>query len=386
MKEISFRKALERAGQHNFCTGNEVRVLEDGDVLFDGVFEAVKRARRLICLEYYIFRDDETGWSLAELLARRSREGIRVHLIYDHFGSISTPERFWRYLRQHGVQVLPFHPPRLTNFNLYFHRDHRKLTVVDGEVAFTGGLNVGDEYRGYIRKKLAGWRDTGVMVRGPASAFLLEAFGESWQECGGGEIEAGPEADGPAADPAGEGVALLPLLSSSRRGMRALRRLLQFSLYSSRSSIHLTMAYFIPTRKFLMGLIRAARRGVDVKIILPGRSDLRLVSYVSRTYFQMLLQDGVRIYLYQPRILHAKTMIFDGGWTIVGSANLDARSLNYNHECGIGMLDSGLGAEMERLFQHDLRESRPIQEEDLARWPFHERALGTFFSWFHSYL
>ena len=281
------------------------------------------------------------------------------------------------------MKVLPFHPPRWWNPNLYFHRDHRKLVVVDRWVAFTGGLNVGDEYRGYLKKKLAGWRDTGVKVQGPIALAMLEAFNKSWEECGGsGIVETLPTVGrGQEQD-----VAILPLFSSSRKSMRALRQLLQFSVHAAQKSIHLTMAYFIPTRKFLWVLLQAARRGVDVKIILPGQSDLRLVAYVSRTYYKTLLREGVQIFHYQPRVLHAKTMVFDGYWTIVGSANLDARSLIYNYECGVGILDPQLGEEMEGIFMHDLADSTRLTEKDLSRWPIHERALGTFFSWFRSYL
>ena len=168
--------------------------------------------------------------------------------------------------------------------------------------------------------------------------------------------------------------------------MRILKQLLQFSVHAAQKSICLTMAYFIPTHKFLRVLLKAARRGVDVKIILPGQSDLRLVAYASRTYYKTLLREGVKIFHYQPRVLHAKTMIFDGYWSIVGSANLDSRSLNYNYECGVVILDRTVGEEMERIFAHDLQDSKPITEEDLLRWPLHERLLGNFFSWFRSYL
>jgi cardiolipin synthase len=255
--------------------------------------------------------------------------------------------------------------------------------VIDGGVAFTGGLNVGDEYRGYLRKKITGWRDTGVVVKGPIAAAMFEAFKRSWMECKGGRIE------DPPVEPKGEpeqDVAMIPLFSSSRKSMRALRQLLQFSVHAARKSIHLTMAYFIPTRKFLRVLLKAARRGVDVKIILPGQSDLRWVAYASRTYYKTLLREGVQIFHYQPRVLHAKTMVFDGHWSIVGSANLDSRSLNYNYECGVGVMDQGVGEEMERIFQHDLEDSAPVTEEVLSRWPLHERALGTFLSYFRSYL
>ena len=383
MEENSFRRSLEKVSQVSFLSGNSVQVLKDGVAAFEEVFRAVEEAERFICMEFYIFRDDETGWALAELLARKRKQGVRVYLIYDHFGSFSNSGRFWAFLKSQGVEMLPFHPPRLTNINQYLHRDHRKLAVTDRWVAFTGGLNVGDEYRGYLRKKMAGWRDTAVKVKGPIASAMLRAFKKSWRECGGKAIEENLGGLGPQEK---QDVPILPLFSSSRKSMRALRQLLQFSIHSAKKSVHFTMAYFIPTHKFLLGLLKAARRGVDVKIILPGQTDLHVVAYVSRTFYKTLLRAGVQIYHYQPRVLHAKTMVFDGYWSIVGSANLDARSLNYNYECGVGILDQALGEEMERIFVHDLQGSKLVTDEDLSRWPLHERALGSFFSWFRSYL
>jgi cardiolipin synthase len=383
LEDQSFRKTLENVAQASFLNRNSIQIFKDGHLAFEEVFLALEKAERFVCLDFYIFRDDETGWALAKSLARKSKEGIRVYLIYDHFGSLTTSGRFWKFLQSYGVEVLPFHPFQWTNPNLYFHRDHRKLVVIDGGVAFTGGLNVGDEYRGYLRKKITGWRDTGVVIKGPIAAAMFEAFKRSWMEGKGGRIE--DQAVEPRGEP-GQDVAMIPLFSSSRKSMRALRQLLQFSVHAARESIHLTMAYFIPTRKFLRVLLKAARRGVDVKIILPGQSDLHWVAYASRTYYKTLLREGVQIFHYQPRVLHAKTMVFDGHWSIVGSANLDSRSLNYNYECGVGALDQGVGEEMERIFQHDLNDSVPVMEDDLSRWPLHERALGTFFSYFRSYL
>ena len=383
MEDQSFRRTLENVAQAAFLNRNSLQVLKDGHLAFEEVFLALEKAARFICLDFYIFRDDETGWSLAESLARKSREGVRVYLIYDHFGCLTTSRRFWQFLQSHGAKILPFHPFQWTNPNLYFHRDHRKLVVIDGGVAFTGGLNVGDEYRGYLRKKITGWRDTGVLLRGPIAGAMFEAFKRSWMECQGERIEDSP---GEPGRESGQDVAMLPLFSSSRKSMVTMRQLLEFSVHSASKSIHLTMAYFIPTRKFLRVLVKAARRGADVKIILPGQSDLHLVAYVSRTYYKTLLREGVQIYHYQPRVLHAKTMVFDSHWSIVGSANLDSRSLNYNYECGVGILDEGVGEEMERVFQHDLNDSVSVTEDDLSRWPLHERALGTFFSYFRSYL
>jgi len=383
MEENYFRRTLEKVGQASFLSGNSIQILKDGITAFEEVFRAIEEAGRFICLEFYIFRDDETGWALAEVLARKRKQGVRVYLVYDHFGSFSNSGRFWTFLKSQGVEFLPFHPPRLGNLNQYLHRDHRKLVVTDRWVAFTGGLNVGDEYRGYLRNKMAGWRDTGVKVKGPIASAMLQAFKKSWKECGGRSIEENWEGQSSGEE---QDVSLLPLFSSSRKSMRALRQLLQFSIHSAKKSAHFTMAYFIPTHKFLRVLLNAARRGLDVKIILPGRTDLHLVAYVSRTFYKTLLKAGVQIYHYQPRVLHAKTMVFDGCWSIVGSANLDARSLNYNYECGVGVLDRSLGEEMERVFVQDLADSERVAEEDLSRWPLHERALGSIFSWFRSYL
>jgi cardiolipin synthase len=383
LEDQTFRITLEKIAQTSFLHENSIQILKEGHLAFEEVFRAVEEAERFICLDFYIFRDDETGWALAELLARKSREEVRVYLIYDHFGSLTTSNRFWNFLKAHRVEILPFHPFQLTNPHLYFHRDHRKLVVVDGWVAFTGGLNVGDEYRGYLRKKIVGWRDTGVKVKGPIAGAMFEAFKKTWGEDQGRGIEESP---GALKRDLKQNVAMLPLFSSSRKTMRILRELLQFSVQAAQKSIHLTMAYFIPTHNFLWVLLKTARRGVDVKIILPGRSDLFWVAYASRTYYKTLIREGVQIFHYQPRVLHAKTIVFDGHWSIVGSANLDARSLNYNFECGVGILDRGVGEEMERIFQHDLQDSAAVTEEDLCCWPLHERALGTFFSWFRSYL
>ena len=385
MERSSFQKSLERIGKRSFAPGNSIQILKNGDSAFTEVFRAIEKAQRRVCLEYYIFHDDETGWGLAELLGRKSREGIEIYLIYDHLGCLGTTKRFWEFLRKHGVQVRAFHPPRLFYFSLYLHRDHRKLVVVDDAVAFTGGLNVGDEYRGIRKKKRTGWRDTGIRTQGPIVQPMAMAFRESWRMCGGDALPVAPSGMAKGAG-AGEDVLLLPLFSSSRESMRSLRHLLQFSMLSARQSICLTMAYFIPTREFLRLLVRAARRGVEVKIILPGRSDLRLVAYVSRTYYKTLCLAGVKLFHYQPRVLHAKTMIFDGIWSIVGSANLDARSLNYNYECGVGIWDARVGKEMEEMFKQDLSDSRPVTLKEISDWPIHERALGTVFSWFRSYL
>ncbi|MDH7500737.1 MAG: phospholipase D-like domain-containing protein [candidate division NC10 bacterium] len=381
-----WKQAVEAIAQSSFTSNDTFRILKEGKTAFDALFEGIERAERRIALEFYIFRDDETGWALADLLSRKAHQGVKVYLIYDHFGSRGTSVRFWRFLRDSGVMVRAFRPWEWRRPGRYLHRDHRKLVIIDGKAAFTGGFNIGDEYRGYWRKKIAGWRDTGACMEGPIAAAMWGPFERSWRECGGAKIGRGWMEQAPPAAERGDGLQMIPLFSSSRASMRALQRVLHWSILSARKSIYITVAYFIPPRRILQLLSRAARRGVEVKLILPGESDLKFTSLASRVFYPRLLQEGVELFHYRPGILHAKTMVFDGCWAILGSANLDARSFHYNYECGVGILDRGVGGEMTRMFQEDLKESVAVTAEETHRYPLWERAVGRMLLRFRSHL
>jgi len=369
---------IERVYGEKFTAGNEVHVSHDGTTAFEMLFRSVREARRTILLVFYIFRDDRTGRELADLLKEKARQGIRVCVLYDHFGSMLTPRSFWKDMARSGVEVRASRPFRWSAPGEYIHRDHRKLVVVDGRVAFTGGLNIADEYRGqgFFRKKWKGWRDTAVIVKGPAAARLHEIFRKTWEFWGGSPVlPADAHADGRAA----EGLSVIPIFSSSARGRRRMRKLLYWCIRNAEHSICLTTAYFIPSRRMMYILREAAERGVRVRLMLPCRSDLKAVMYASRAMFSRLLKWGVEIYLYRDSILHAKSYVFDNIFSIVGSANLDFQSLRKNDEGNVGVFAPAFAGEMQAIFERDVSRSVRVEPEQWLERPLHVKILERFF-------
>ncbi|GAB4389605.1 MAG: phospholipase D-like domain-containing protein [Thermodesulfovibrionales bacterium] len=361
----------------SFIGGNRVELLERGREAFGRIFDAVRRARRIVCLEFYIFRNDETGEELAGILKQKASQGVQVYILYDHLGSFGTPRRFWKDLRRAGVKARASHAFRWTAPGRYQHRDHRKLVVVDGHTAFTGGLNIANEYRGLHIRKKEPWRDTGVMVKGPAASALMETFMKAWVAFGGEPIEATT-----AEAPAEGDLPVMPIFAHSSRGRRGLRRLLYYSINHSAKSICLTTAYFTPSRRMIETLEAAVARGVSVRLLVPGISDVPAAYYAARAFFHRLLRAGVEIYEYQGMVLHAKTYIFDGVWSIAGSANLDFQSLRWNDEGNIGILDEDFAARMTAVFEEDVSKSLRITMEDWSRRPLWAKIKERFFSLF----
>jgi len=376
---------IERIYKGRFAPGNRVELLWRGAETFRRIFDTLRAAKESICLEFYIFRADETGRELAAILKEKAREGVRVYVLYDHFGSLGTPRRFWRGLREAGVNVSPFHGFDYRNLGRYVHRDHRKLIIVDGEVAFTGGLNIANEYRGFhLRlKHKEGWRDTGVLIRGPVAGALLQSFAKHWRPpksfLDSSQIPF--EVETPHLRPEGV-LPVIPIFAGSARGRRKLRRLLYYSINHSKKSILLTTAYFCPSRRMLETIEAATNRGVEIKLLLPGISDVPAAAYAARAFYERLLERGVRIYHYMGDVLHAKSYVFDCCWSIVGSANLDFQSLRWNDEGNVGILDRDFAAMLTELFHDDLRSSKEIE---LAAWknrPLWGKVKERFFSYF----
>ncbi|MBI5633573.1 MAG: hypothetical protein HZA15_08865 [Nitrospirae bacterium] len=371
-------KSIQRIYGSTFTEGNQVTLVWKDRESFQGIFEAVGKARELICLQFYIFRNDETGRELADILKLRAKEGVTVCLIYDHFGSLFTPEAFWQELREAGVHIRASRPFAWTTPVLYMHRDHRKLIIIDRIQAFTGGLNIANEYRGYYRLiKGSGWRDTGIFLKGPIVKRLLDEFRKSWEIWKGDPIEPRPDVVMPE-----QGVPVLPIFASSAKGRRKMRKLLYYSINSSQKSIYLTTAYFTPSRRMVHILEAAVSRGVDVKLLLPGVSDISAAHFAGRAFFSRLLKAGIEIYTYNGVILHAKTSVFDEIWSIIGSANLDFRSLRRNDEGNVGIMDSSFGKQMTEIFYDDLTRSQKITLEQWHKRPFHEKLREYFFALF----
>jgi len=379
IRNIHFsRRNIEKIYGTPFTDGNNVTLLWKDKELFNNIFNLIKEARELICLEFYIFRNDETGNELAEILKQKASEGVKVFILYDHFGSFGTPMKFWKDLKQSGIQIRASHPFKWTKPFHYVHRDHKKFIIIDGNKAFTGGLNIANEYRGYHRvKKKIGWRDTGIFLEGPIAKTLLDTFKKSWEIWKGTPIHFNKN-----VEPITDGLPVLPIFASSAKGRRKMRKLIYDSISQSQKSIYLTTAYFTPSRRMLQILENAVLRGADVKLLLPGKSDISAAYYAGRAFFTKLLKAGVEIYNYHGEILHAKTSVFDEMWSIIGSANLDFQSLRRNDEGNVGIIDASFGKQMIEIFYEDLKQSETIRLDKWLKRPFLEKVKEKFFAMF----
>jgi len=372
------RKNIQRLYGSHFTDGNKVTLLWKENQSFQIIFDSIKKGKELVCLAFYIFRDDDTGKELAEILKQKVLDGVKVYILYDHFGSLFTPIKFWADLRSAGVQIKASRPFKWASPLHYVHRDHRKLLIIDGETAFTGGLNIANEYRGYHRlKKQRGWRDTGILLEGPVANKLLEEFTKSWTIWRGDPIQFQKK-----IIPVQDGIPVLPIFASSARGRRQMRKLIYYSINNALKNIFLTTAYFTPSRRMLQILENAVKRGVEVKLLLPGRSDIFSAHYAGRAFFSKLLRAGVRIFNYQGEILHAKTFVFDEVWSIIGSANLDFQSLRRNDEGNVGIIDREFGRQMVYIFNEDLKKSLEITLPDWSQRPLTEKVKEHFFALF----
>ncbi len=372
------RETIEQTFGAKFSDGNKVMLLWKGPDSFQSIFDELERARKLICLEFYIFRNDETGSRLASILKRKASEGVKVCVLYDHFGSFGTPRKFWKELRKSGAEIRASRPFKWRDPFHYIHRDHKKLIIIDGVVAFTGGLNIANEYSGYHKVRHGiGWRDTGIFLVGPIATVLLNIFELSWRIWRGTAIPSLPE-----ASQTDDGLPVLPIFVNSAKGRRRMRKLLYHSINQARSCIYLTTAYFAPSRRMLHVLEDAESRGVDVKLLLPGKSDVPAAYYAGRAFISKLLRAGVEVYSYQGEILHAKTAIFDGLWSIIGSANLDFQSLRKNDEGNVGIIDRQFGSQMVEIFEEDLRHSERITLETWSKRSLWEKIKEQFFALF----
>lgn len=372
------RKNIEKIYGTPFTDGNNVTLLWKDKELFHNIFNLIKEAKELICLEFYIFRNDETGNELAEILKQKASEGVKVFILYDHFGSFGTSMKFWKDLKQSGIQIRASRPFKWTKPFHYVYRDHKKVIIIDGNKAFTGGLNIANEYRGYHRfKKKIGWRDTGIFLEGPIAKILLDTFKKSWEIWKGTPIHFNKNVESITG-----GLPVLPIFASSAKGRRKMRKLIYDSISQSQKSIYLTTAYFTPSRRMLQILENAVLREVDVKLLLPGKSDIPAAYYAGRAFFTKLLKAGVEIYNYQGEILHAKTFVFDEMWSIIGSANLDFQSLRRNDEGNVGIIDTSFGKQMIEIFNEDLKQSEKIILEKWLKRPFLEKVEEKFFALF----
>jgi cardiolipin synthase len=345
---------VERATGSSTYRGNQIRLQFEGSASFDAWLEAIDGARRFVYFENYVVRDDRVGRAFREALIAKAHQGVPVCLIHDWLGCWATPNKYWKPMREAGVRVRAFNPPSLAVGDPLgvLQRDHRKLVVADGEVAFVGGFCVGEEWTG--SRSRPPWRDTGVEIRGPAARAAALAFERVWGEIGEPSYLA--RTLHPPADVGSTPVWLI----EGEPGKARVYRTLHLVAAVARSRIWITDAYFVAPRSVTEALAAAARQGVDVRILMPAHNNWPLVGSLSRGGYRALLENGVRLFEWQGPMIHAKTAVADGIWSRVGSSNLNGASLMGNWELDVGVLDPGLAGQLEGLFLADLASSREI--------------------------
>lgn len=362
--------------------GNAVKLLEDGPATYKAMFDAIKKAKDHINVETYIFEDDEVGKAFADALLDKQKSGVQVNLIYDSVGSITTPKSFFQRLEAAGVKVLEFNPvnPLASKKEWSLNRrDHRKIIVIDGETAFTGGINISAVYSraGFSRpswryetRKDAGWRDTHVQIDGPVVAEFQKMFLETWQKQNGDPLPA--KNYFPLLKEKGK-LIVRAVGSSADVPVRQIYIQLLSAIMSAENYIHLTNAYFVPDPQIIEALKDAAKRGVEVKLVLPAFSDFWAVFHAGRSHYTDLLEAGVRIYEHKGALLHSKTAVIDNVWSTVGSTNMDWRSFLYNDEVNAIILGSEFASKLDAMFARDLQESQEIKREEWERRPIEFR-------------
>jgi cardiolipin synthase A/B len=379
--EVRLSVELDRAP----VGGNSTRVLVDGEQAYAAMFEAISAARDHINVESYTIEAEGPGEALADLLSRKSGSGVRVNMIYDSWGSWRTSGRYFERLRRAGVSLCEFNPilpwrnlvnPIAWSFNL---RDHRKLLIVDGRVAFTGGVNISSVYssgssatRAPARQAQAAardpnaahWRDTHVRVEGPVVAQLQQLFLDQWRLQTGCPVA--PAHYFPQLHAVGgQRIAVAARGAGERRG-RFYPALLG-AIEEARSRIFITAGYFVPTRRLMRSLVAAAQRGVDVRLVLPGFSDVPAAVHAGRSHYGRLLAAGARVFEHCDALLHAKTIVIDGAWATIGSHNMDWRSFVHNAECNVIVVNTGFARHLEQLFDADIVACNEVTLEHWSR-------------------
>jgi cardiolipin synthase A/B len=358
-----FLRAAEALTGAPISHGNEAELLLNGDRIFPAMLETIAAAERTLNIETYVYWRGEIAGELAEAVAARARDGVACNLMLDALGAAKMERRWVRLMSEAGVRVILFRPPKPYAIRRVANRTHRRLLIADGRVGMTGGVGIAEEWTGDAEDP-DHWRDSHVRVRGPIVRGMQGAFAEHWLE-GTGEVLGGDDYL-PDLDPVDDGGPMQLVRSTAKVGDTNAEALYYLAIASARESLHLTAAYFVPRPAFTDALRSAARRGVDVRILVPGRhTDKEFVRVAGRAAYSDLLDAGARIYEYEPTMLHAKTLCVDGRWSAVGTVNFDNRSFQLHDEVTLCVWDRDFAGELERAFERDLRRSDEI---DADRW------------------
>jgi cardiolipin synthase len=370
--EPSFFPTLEAYAAAPIIGGNSAEFLLNGEQIFPAILAGIRSARSTITYAQYFYEDGPVSRDVAEALAERCRNGVGVNVLLDAFGTLSMPPQYAEMMKRSGCHVAYFRPLGQYIFRRYNNRNHRRILVIDGRVGFTGGSGVSRKWMGNGRVAHH-WRDTDIRVEGPVVEYLQAAFAESWLETTG--IVLGGEAYFPRPIPLSGDVYAQVVRSSPAAGAFNMYTTFLLAVSAARSSIDITNPYFVLDEKMQGALMAAARRGVRVRVLVPGAIDHNIVRQASRRQFGAMLRAGIQISEYTPALLHSKTMVIDGVWSTIGSTNLDNRSFALNDELNLILYSRPVAQELERIFAEDIEHSRPVTFEQWKKRGFTAKVL-----------
>jgi cardiolipin synthase len=379
----AFMRALGGSASADIIGGNRITVLQNGIEIFPALLEAIASAQHSVHFSTFIYSSGHIPIQFADAFSAAAKRGVEVRMVFDKSGSKRVSPELMAQMRKAGCKIKWFRPIQWYSWAKYNHRTHRKLLIIDGTVAFTGGVGIADEWSGNADSPTH-WRETHVRVLGPAVASVQAAFVDNWNEATG-ELPI-DERYFPELKPAGE-TSMCGIQSNPVFGASSAQRSMAVLIAGATGRLWIANAYFVPPKPFVKALREAKARGVDVKILLPGRyHDQPAVRHASRRTWGPLLGGGVELYEYEPTMMHCKIVIVDSSVTSIGSINFDPRSFALNAEFGIVALDRALAKQIEDAFVEDLRSSRRVTAEDLRRLSLYERLLSVFYYWIRAQL
>jgi len=352
--------------------GNRFNVLVNGDEIFPSMLDGIRSARHTITLETFIYWKGAIGEDIARALADKARAGIAVHVLLDWVGSSKMDKRYLDALREAGAEVVKYHKPHWTGLGRMNDRTHRKLLVIDGHIGFTGGVGIADEWTGHAQDEKH-WRDTHYRIEGPAVGQMQAVFMDNWVKATGNVLH-GPKYF-PQIEAAGDGLAHM-FSSSPSGGSDDMQLMYLMAITAATHSIHLSSAYFVPDKLTINAIVEAAKRGVKVRIITPGkRIDTHTVREASRACWGDLLAAGVEMHEYQPTMFHCKVIVVDEYLVSVGSTNFDSRSFKLNDEANLNIYDRDFARQQREIFDSDVEKSKRITLDEWRRRPLLEKLL-----------
>ena len=360
--------------------GNRYEVLTNGDQIFPSMLAAINSATRRISLETYIYENGTVGDQFSAAFEAAARRGVQVRMVVDAMGSDKIPKEWRQRLVDAGVKIGDFGQPKWYSLEELNYRTHRKILVTDGHVGFTGGVGLDDHWLGNAQDK-DHWRDTMVRIEGPVARLMEGAFNENFIATSPQPVV--PIVDPPPYVPPAPDDAAMVVRSSPTGGSNDLKRLYLLTIGAARRTLDISSPYFIIDESSKWALLDAVKRGVKIRVLVEGNlTDAKPVKYASRYAYQELLDAGIEIYEYQPTMMHAKTIVVDGAWSMFGSANFDNRSLELNDEMNVAVRDPGLASRLLQDFEQDLRRSKKLDPDAWRRRPVLDKAREHFWSYF----